>query len=689
MRRLGALALAVWLAAGLARAEGYPIPRGEHAVTWTPELTVGEWRVEAESLSLAVPRQTRNYFLQDKAAPVSAPLVRARVSNAARADLALLFRARVRATEPVLALSGYGFYVEARRETVGFLRYDGTRIDDSGVRAKVKGLAKVAELEIVLFVAGPAFAAHVYDARTKDELASLVWSDAAFSEGALGVYANRAQPPDVKVTLTVPDAPAQEAEARDGLPAEWLARVERGAQVPPEARRRLRRIAREETADVYAGSELGMYLLREGGVPIRELQPGVPFRYEEPTFQERLTRARKGAPRDGFVEGLKDPELVELAMRSLAARYPRLTRIIEVGRTHEDRPILGLAIGEALEDTSRPAVLLCGATHANELVTAEPPLDAARWLLENPDKDPRATRWLNTFHVIVVPIINIDGSYNFWHVSDLRGRTNRRRDAQAAELKLFEYGVDLNRNYPFQWGSASDRFNSDEPRSPFWRGPTPGSEPEVRAMMKLGETWRFVAMVSFHAAAGKLLVPYTVDGARDVTPSAAWAVAPAMIEASGELPGKKRYEALRRLYPVSGTDQDWFYWSFGTLAYLVELPFSTPGPKRPLEPMLLATRPLWQVLLGRFVEGPSLSVRVPESLRTEGPVSVVIEPISWPNGERFTAHPDSGMFHAYLPAAGRYTVRATSPSGKTVSRSVEVKQGRRMLSLDDEAAPAN
>ncbi|HYO71539.1 MAG TPA: hypothetical protein VEU33_36210, partial [Archangium sp.] len=244
MRSGGALVLAVLLAAGLARGEGYPIPRGEHPVAWKPAETVGEWKAEGEALALTTPRALRNYFIQQEEAASPAPFVRARIQNAARADLAILFRTKVRATQPLFAMTGYGLYVDGRRETVGFVRYDGTRSDDSGVRAKVPGLAKVGELELVLFLAGPAFAVHVYDARTKAELASLVWSDAAFAGGSLGVYAHRTQAADVRVSLFVPDPPPQEASARDGLTLEWLARVDRGLQFAPELRRHLRRAAR-------------------------------------------------------------------------------------------------------------------------------------------------------------------------------------------------------------------------------------------------------------------------------------------------------------------------------------------------------------------------------------------------------------------------------------------------------------
>jgi hypothetical protein len=66
---------------------------------------------------------------------------------------------------------------------------------------------------------------------------------------------------------------------------------------------------------------------------------------------------------------------------------------------------------------------------------------------------------------------------------------------------------------------------------------------------------------------------------------------------------------------------------------------------------------------------------------------VAIDELSWPNGERFSAHPEAGVFHTYLPAAGRYTVRVTSASGRTMARGVDVSPRHAFLSLDDSGAP--
>ena len=52
------------------------------------------------------------------------------------------------------------------------------------------------------------------------------------------------------------------------------------------------------------------------------------------------------------------------------------------------------------------------------------------------------------------------------------------------------YGVDLNRNYSFNWNSCGG--SSGNKRSDTYRGPSAASEPETKALMKLveeTETW--------------------------------------------------------------------------------------------------------------------------------------------------------------------------------------------------------
>ena len=310
-------------------------------------------------------------------------------------------------------------------------------------------------------------------------------------------------------------------------------------------------------------------------------------------------------------------------------------------------------------------VLLCAAHHANEVTTPEYVLDAARFLLEHKGER-RVRAWLAALAVVVVPLVNADGSAAYWNVSDDLGRKNRRVLPTAI-------GVDLNRNYPFRWNSVETRYNSNDPASNFFRGFEAASEPEVQAMMALAERERFVAALTYHSSAMRLLVPYTTDGVDNPSPSAAWAVADSMVAKLRPFAGQ-RYSAVKNLYPVDGTEQDWYQHAFGTLAYLLEVPHSSPHGLD-LAQAIAASRPAWQVLLDRWVAGPSLSVRAVraatgEPLRAE----IRIAEITVSAGEQWTTHPSTGWFHAMLPAPGHYTVRLVG-DGESTEQGVESGAG--------------
>ncbi|MEO1174269.1 MAG: M14 family metallopeptidase, partial [Myxococcota bacterium] len=324
-------------------------------------------------------------------------------------------------------------------------------------------------------------------------------------------------------------------------------------------------------------------------------------------------------------------------------RVPEYTRRVELGTTHQGTPLVALRIGARPDDMDRPAVLLSGGQHANETSTPLHVLDAARIFLEKRSEAPYVD-WFNRMTLVVVPLVNPDGYVH-------RTRKNTR---QAVEGQT-RFGVDLNRNYPFRWNTAPTRFTSADPNSRFFRGPTAGSEPEVRAIMELAERERFVAAINYHSAATKLIVPYSAPGISE-QPPLPWEVAEAII---GALPHRfrgRRYRATRGLYPVAGGEKDWMFHEFGTLAYVLELPYRRPQGAR-LEESIVHSRGVWQTLFSRFLEGPSLSVRV--ETNTRRPVDASVE-ILQRDGQRLVqrrTNRRTGYYHAYLPAGDPLWIR--------------------------------
>lgn len=65
------------------------------------------------------------------------------------------------------------------------------------------------------------------------------------------------------------------------------------------------------------------------------------------------------------------PAGVATKLSQLAQKYPKLARVVEIGRSVENRPILALEIKSQSGDADRPTAFFNGMLHARELMTTE------------------------------------------------------------------------------------------------------------------------------------------------------------------------------------------------------------------------------------------------------------------------------------------------------------------------------
>jgi carboxypeptidase T len=223
-----------------------------------------------------------------------------------------------------------------------------------------------------------------------------------------------------------------------------------------------------------------------------------------------------------------------------------------IGLTGQGRNIWAFRISDNPDvDESEPEVLFDGMHHAREIMTSEFLIMFADYLCQNYGSDPVITWLVDNREVYIVPIMNPDGvSYNE-QTDPLGGgmwRKNRRLNSPGS------YGVDLNRNYPFQWG-YDNVGSSPYPDDDTYRGPSAGSEPEVQALMGLINAHHFVTHNSYHSYQGLTLFPWGYT----LTPCPDDATFNAMGQIMCSQNGYQYGSAPELLYSTNGSTTDWAY----------------------------------------------------------------------------------------------------------------------------------
>lgn len=345
-------------------------------------------------------------------------------------------------------------------------------------------------------------------------------------------------------------------------------------------------------------------------------------------------------------------------------KYPDLTQIIEVGKTLRGKSIYAIKISENIQvnDPRKPAVLFNAMHHAREVMGPEVALDILEYLLTNYGRDPEATQWVSRNQIWILPMFNVDGNDIVWSGQPM-WRKNARED----------YGVDINRNYPYAWGSCNGSSGSKSAQD--YRGAAPGSEPETQVMMNFIKTIRPVFNISYHSYSELVIYPEGCNGKR--SPMAD------VIEPLGQAMGKAlKYTAgtaWETLYSVDGGDIDWMNAEYSVIPFVIEVNSSAQG-FQPNYSVRQATvernRPGWQMLLRRL-DGSGISGLVRHQGNTGISFSVKVQK---KNGFLMSDYmtykgQNNGAYHLMLNE-GTYRLIFSSPNlqDKEVTVTVDANQ---------------
>ena len=126
----------------------------------------------------------------------------------------------------------------------------------------------------------------------------------------------------------------------------------------------------------------------------------------------------------------------------------------------------------------KPKLFISSAIHAREYVTAPLSLAFARWLTDGYGNNADAT-WLLDHHEIHLMLqTNPDGRKKAEAGLSWRKNTNTAYCGARSSSR----GADLNRNFTYGWNSTGGAGSSGSECNDTYRGPTPASEPEVKAV---------------------------------------------------------------------------------------------------------------------------------------------------------------------------------------------------------------
>ena len=372
------------------------------------------------------------------------------------------------------------------------------------------------------------------------------------------------------------------------------------------------------------------------------------------------------------------PEKVEFALTNLNQLHPQFTHLEQIGTSLQGRAIWGLLVSSQPQDPwsqQRPTLLIDGLHHAREIMTSEVVLDVAETLLDGLyRKDPQVTQLLQTWNVWVVPMLNVDGADIVFH-KDNMWRKNARANGRKA------HGVDINRNYDFQWNSC--KGSSGVEMAQDFHGTNPASEPETQALQSLAQKIRPTGYLSYHSFSELILYAYGCKGQFAADKNLVIQLADELAQILPTDDGKKNYKPgtpWDLLYNADGTSMDYMVGSFGSLAYTFEINQSFQPSYTLRDPTLRKHRKAWLYLMLKMNDN-LLVVDVKDG-RTGAPARATLDfsgqtpmglelPLATNLGGRF--------FKVLLP--GNYSVRATLADGRTQTVNVQKQSGGQVLQL--------
>lgn len=434
-------------------------------------------------------------------------------------------------------------------------------------------------------------------------------------------------------------------------------------------------IARVQFKDYKSGmKKLNLLHLDVAGVDIKNASADVVISQSELSKLESLgfsvtvimSRSLMRAPDVQY----KKSQDIEAILIEFHNRFPELTQLKMVGKSLQGRSIWAIKISHQTEllPSHKPSILFNGMHHAREVMGPEVALDIIETLLTGFGKDAKITHWVDSNEIWVLPMFNVDGNNLVWTVDSL-WRKNARGN----------YGVDLNRNYPFSWGACKGSSGNQSAQD--YRGPSAASEPETQVMMNLVKEIRPVFNISYHSYSELVIYPLGCNGERTQNADVVEKIGKEMGRRLGYTAGT----SWETLYSVDGGDIDWMYSEYQVIPYVIEVNSRNDGFQPDFSrrgPTVELNRLGWQLLLDRL-DGSGIRGNVSHKniAVSEFKIKVQKKNDDIYSDYMFYRGNNDGTYNLILNP-GKYRLTISGPTIETRSEEVNVKESRTLLDFN-------
>ena len=312
-------------------------------------------------------------------------------------------------------------------------------------------------------------------------------------------------------------------------------------------------------------SDLQLTRLQEAGFVYEILQEDL-----SQYFQERSISSPEREFPLGSMLGNYTWDELNTRMDDLRDLYPDLiSEKYIIGTSVEGREIWAVKVSDnPNQDEVEPKVLFTGLTHAREPLGMMNLFYFIQLLCENYGTDSELTYLVNEREMWFLPVVNPDGYVYNESIEPNGGGMHRKNRSDSNCGNGTTRGIDLNRNYGYNWG-LDDQGSSPDSCSDTYRGSEAFSEPETQAVRNFISNHPFKDVLHYHSFSNVLIHSFG-DASLPLEPdlSTLREIGEEMTRHNG-YPVGTGFELIG--YTVNGDAVDWTYGDQGIISYTPEV----------------------------------------------------------------------------------------------------------------------